>query len=76
MNDIIATILTIVTTLGGWEAVKQAREARGLTVRELEKLTGIANSHISRIEGGRYNFTVDSVALLAKALGMDSVPLV
>lgn len=57
-------------------AIKQAREARGLTVRELARLTGIANNHISRIEVGRYNFTVDSIALLAKALGMDSVPLV
>lgn len=57
-------------------AIKQSREARGLTVRELAKLTGIAPNHISRIEVGRYNFTVDSIALLAKALGMESVPLV
>lgn len=56
-------------------AIKQAREARGLTVRELAKLTGIAPNHISRIEVGRYNFTIDSVALLAKALGMESVAL-
>lgn len=50
--------------------LKQAREAKGYTLRQLEKLTGIANNHISRIEQGRYNVTIDTLAILCRPLGV------
>ena len=50
-------------------AIAQARNAAGLSLRELEALTGIDNGHISRIEGGRMNVTLDTVAKLCEVLG-------
>lgn len=52
------------------EEIRAAREAAGYTLRELAKVTGIAFNHISRIEQGRYNVTLDTLALIANALGM------
>lgn len=51
--------------------LREAREARGYTLRDLAKLTGIAFNHISRIEAGRYNVTLDTVAVIANALGIE-----
>ncbi len=51
-------------------AIARARNAAGLSVRELEALTGIDNGHISRIEGGRMNVTLDTVAKLCEALSL------
>ena len=34
-------------------------------------MTGIAFNHIGRIEKGQYNVTLDTLALLADALGME-----
>lgn len=56
-------------------ALKAARKERGLTIRQVEEMTGIANNHISRIENGRYNVTLDTIALIAAALDLDSIPL-
>lgn len=51
--------------------IKEAREAKGWTLRYLAKLTGIAFNHIGRIEQGKYNVTLDTLALIADALGME-----
>lgn len=51
-------------------AIAQARNAAGLSLRKLEALTGIDNGHISRIEGGRMNVTLDTVAKLCEVLGL------
>ncbi len=51
-------------------AIAHARNAAGLSVRELEAKTGIDNGHISRIEGGRMNVTIDTVARLCEALNL------
>lgn len=51
--------------------IKEAREAKGYTLRHLAKLTGIAFNHIGRIEAGRYNVTLDTLAVIADALGME-----
>lgn len=53
------------------EQLKAAREAKGYTLRYLARLTGIANNHISRIEAGRYNATIDTIAIIAAALGAE-----
>lgn len=53
------------------QQIKEAREAKGYTLRHLSKLTGIAFNHIGRIEAGRYNVTLDTLAVIANALGME-----
>jgi transcriptional regulator with XRE-family HTH domain len=45
------------------------RKRRGLTQRQLSARTGIQQSEISRIEGGRANPTTATLAALARALG-------
>lgn len=50
--------------------IKAARENQGLTARELAKKCGIAYNYICRIEGGRYNTSVDTLAVICKALNI------
>ena len=50
-------------------AVRDAREAAGLTQTELAIRMGVAQSAVSRIEAGRANVTVDMLARIAVALG-------
>jgi DNA-binding XRE family transcriptional regulator len=45
------------------------RRMRGLTQRHLSARSGIQQSEISRIEGGRANPTAATLAALARALG-------
>lgn len=37
----------------------------------VNKLTGIAFNHLGRIERGKYNVTLDTLAVVINALGMD-----
>lgn len=53
------------------EEIRNAREDAGFTLRDVAKMTGIAFNHISRIEQGKYNVTLDTLALIADALGME-----
>lgn len=57
MNDIITTILTIVTTLGGWEAVKYFIHRK-------------ANSRIAeaQADGSEFNVLRDTVIFLQEQL--------
>lgn len=45
------------------------RVQRGLTVRELGELSGLAFTTISKIENGKYNVSVDILGKVAEALG-------
>lgn len=49
--------------------IKQARNASGMTVRELAEKSGLSKNNISRIEQGRYNVTIDTLSTIAAALG-------
>jgi predicted XRE-type DNA-binding protein len=50
--------------------LKQIREAKGMSLREVQDLTGIDASALSKLERGeRENFTVDTVIRYAQALG-------
>lgn len=53
------------------EQLKAARNAQGLTTRQLAEKCGIAYNHIARIEAGRYNVTIDTLSLIADALGIE-----
>jgi len=48
--------------------VRLARETEGYTQAELGFLVGLARSHIARIEQGKYNVSVDTLAVIAHAL--------
>ena len=47
-----------------WLALAIASEDRGTDA------TGIAYNHIGRIERGKYNVTIDTLAVIANALGV------
>jgi ribosome-binding protein aMBF1 (putative translation factor) len=47
------------------------RNARGITQTELAARTGVPQSEISRIEGGRANPTVKTLAVLGAELGVE-----
>jgi predicted XRE-type DNA-binding protein len=50
--------------------LKQVREAKGLSLRDIQDLTGIDASALSKLERGeRDNFTVDTLVRYAQALG-------
>jgi len=51
-------------------AIAQARNAAGLSVRELADRCGLDAGHLCRIENGRMNVTIDTVAKICEALGL------
>ena len=53
--------------------IREASNAQGLTIRQLADKCGLSNSHIARIESGRYAVTIDSIGVIASALGLDLV---
>jgi len=50
--------------------VRQLRNARGLTLVQLAETSGISVSHVSAIERGAVNASIDKVNRLAEALGV------
>ena len=51
--------------------LRKAREAKGITQEELERLSGISQSMISSLETGRIpNPTIATVRSLSSALGI------
>lgn len=52
------------------EAIRKAREAKGLTVRQLGALTGLSKNHIWRLEAGRFNYTIDTLTTVCRVLGL------
>lgn len=51
-------------------AIREVRESEGISLRLLAEKCGIAHNHIHRIECGRYNVTVDTLAVILKVLGL------
>ena len=47
------------------------RQENGLSQRQLAELSGVGNTHIARIEMGKYNIRVDVLKKLADALGVE-----
>lgn len=52
------------------DAIRAARLKEGLTVRDLAAECGLAANHISRIETGKYNYTIDTLFQVLNALGL------
>jgi transcriptional regulator with XRE-family HTH domain len=53
------------------EALKSAREAKGLSQRALSARTGVPQSHISKIEAGNADIRLSSLIEIARALELD-----
>lgn len=53
------------------DTLRTAREARGLSQRELSARSGVPQGHISKIENGTVNLTLSSLVELARALELE-----
>lgn len=51
--------------------IKEIRKSKGITLRELEKKTGISNGYLSEIENGRKIPNYLKALIIAKALKVD-----
>ncbi len=51
--------------------LKQAREAKGLSQRQLAKLSGVPQSHISKIEANAVDLRLSSLVTLARTLDLE-----
>lgn len=56
--------------------IKDVRQKKGLSIRQLAELSGISKTHISAIENNETMPTVYTVCCLAVALGVDLPDLV
>ena len=55
--------------VGFGEAVKTLRMERGISQEELGRLAGLHRAHVGEIERGEISPTLDSVQVIADALG-------
>jgi transcriptional regulator with XRE-family HTH domain len=53
------------------EYLKEARAAKGLTVRQIAPLLGVSFSHYSDIENGRRNPSIELSMTMAEFYGID-----
>jgi transcriptional regulator with XRE-family HTH domain len=50
------------------QRIAEIRDARGITQRDLSEITGLNPANISKLEGGKYNVSIDILARIAAAL--------
>lgn len=50
--------------------VDEVRSRKNITIRDLAQLSGVAKSHIERIEAGAVNPSVEVMCKLGRALGV------
>jgi transcriptional regulator with XRE-family HTH domain len=75
MEDMSSTIEDEISLRTG-RAVKQQRDAAGLSLRVLAARSGVSSSMISDIERGTKSPTVTTVVRLAQALGISAAALI
>ena len=51
------------------ERIALLRMARGLSQQQLAEKTGLAQQNIARVENGKYSSRLDTLAVIAEALG-------
>lgn len=56
--------------------LKVARLQRAMTLMEMAEATGISNQNISKIEHGRTNLTLATMARLAAVVGLDASEMI
>ncbi len=65
-----AQVLAVSSIQRVFQQLKEIREAKGMNLRDVQDLTGIDASALSKLERGeRENFTVDTLVRYAQALG-------
>lgn len=57
-------------SIGFGEAIKTARNERGISQEELGRLSGLHRAHVGEIERAEISPTLDSVQLIAAALNV------
>lgn len=53
------------------QRIADIRKDRGLTQQQVADDTGILRPHVARIEGGKYNVSIDILAKVADVLNCD-----
>lgn len=53
------------------QRIADLRKQQGLTQQELADVSNIGRSHLVRIEQGKYNVRLDTIASIAQALGCE-----
>jgi transcriptional regulator with XRE-family HTH domain len=61
---------------GRMHKLREIREQRALSLRELERLSGVDYSSISKIETGESSPKLETILKLAKALQVDLIELI
>lgn len=56
--------------------LKIARLQRAMTLMEMAEATGMTNQNISKIEHGKTNLTLDTMARLATVVGLDASEMI
>lgn len=51
--------------------IAELRKNKGLTLQQLENLSGVSMQNITKIEHGRYNVSIDILSKLCNALGSE-----
>jgi DNA-binding XRE family transcriptional regulator len=51
--------------------LREARQKKGMTLKEVERLSGFSSTHVSEIERGRTTPTIDALVRIARALSQD-----
>ncbi|WP_086705576.1 helix-turn-helix transcriptional regulator [Streptomyces antimycoticus] len=57
------------------DRIRGLREERGLSQERLAELTGLSRHTVYRIELAQYGTSIDHLALIARALGVEIVAL-
>ena len=52
--------------------MKKLREAKGMSQGDIHRATGIDRAYISNLEAGKQNPTLETIAKIAEALGVNS----
>ena len=56
-------------------ALKDAREARGMSQAELGARVGLPQSHISRVERGEVDVGISALLEISRSLGLEPIPV-
>lgn len=55
--------------------VKEIRKSKGITLRELSKMSGVSTTHINDIENNKNHPTIYTIYLICKALDVELTDL-
>lgn len=56
--------------------IRELRNIKGYSLRQLEQLSGVSKTEINDIENGKINPTIETLKLIAKALEVELTELI